>query len=204
MRCVRGSDGRETCWTHSSYLARIIHAELKSRAHCRDRAARDLCASGAFRSAAPPRTGMNNPRGSTLRQRTGHPDDAPWSMDNPGWRFLCLRAPIISMGCDLEEWGLAYAPVGARLAPSLHSGQALSLPNGCSGRSGSPRDAAPTKAAPTNNRHTLSMPLSNGTCGGPPSLPLIWSTDPPPDSPMHTAACTGRGSEARRSDFMGG
>jgi len=71
-------------WVLRGMVARIIHAELRSRAHCRDRVARDLCASGAFRSAAQPRTSMNNPRGSTLSQRTGHPDDAPWSMNNPG------------------------------------------------------------------------------------------------------------------------
>jgi len=33
---------------------------------------------------AQPRTGMNNPRGRTLSQRTGYPDDAPWSMNNSG------------------------------------------------------------------------------------------------------------------------
>jgi len=66
-----------------SWVARLRRApEMRlrriQRAHCRN-----CCApqahSGARRSRA-----QNNPRGSTLSQRTGHPDDVPWSMNNPG------------------------------------------------------------------------------------------------------------------------
>jgi len=42
---------------------------------------------------AQPRTGMNNPRGRTLSQRTGYPDDAPWSMNNSGLSLSASGPP---------------------------------------------------------------------------------------------------------------